>query len=693
MSKAYYVTTPIYYPSDRLHIGHALTTTMADTLARWKRMQGYDVFFLTGSDEHGLKIERKAREQGTTPQEYVDRIVATFKQLWQKLLISYDDFIRTTEERHIRVVQQIFQKIYDQGDIYKSEYEGWYCAQCEAFYTPTQVKEFEGGLCPDHGIPVEWIKEESYFFRLSRYADRLLQYIEDHPHFIQPESRRNEMVSFIKSGLEDLCVSRTTFDWGIPVPTDPKHVIYVWIDALTNYISALGYGSGDPKFEKFWPEAHHLVGKDIVRFHTVIWPIILMAAGIEPPKEVFGHGWLLVEGGKMSKTKGNVVDPMVLIDKYGVDAIRYFLLREMPYGEDGVYSEEALVRRTNTDLANDLGNLISRSLAMIERFAGGVVPEPGPEEEADRELRELAQSLPQAVDVALDRYEFAAALAAIWKLVARANKYIEDMAPWSLAKRAGAGGSAAGATGKGADNGAAAGTEDAAWARQRLNRVLYNLAETIRVVTVLASPFMPAMPDRVWPQLGIEGSPELASWESIQRWGALPPGTRVHRGEAVFPRIGEQGDAAVAEEQGAKNQLRQTAPKEGKRHKEHKEQLEKKEAARVTEPETELISIEEFARLDLRVAEVLAAEKVEKTDRLLKLRVRIGDEERTVVAGIAQYYRPEELVGKKVVVVANLKPATLRGITSQGMILAAVGDDGLSLVTPERNLASGAKVR
>lgn len=739
MSKAYYVTTPIYYPSDRLHIGHALTTTMADTLARWKRMQGYDVFFLTGSDEHGLKIERKARGKGTTPREYVDHIVATFKQLWQKLMISYDDFIRTTEDRHVRVVQQIFQKIYDQGDIYKSEYEGWYCAQCEAFYTPTQVKEFTDGLCPDHGIPVEWIKEESYFFRLSRYADRLLQYIEDHPRFIQPESRRNEMVSFIKSGLEDLCVSRTTFDWGIPVPMDPKHVIYVWIDALTNYISALGYGSGDPKFDKFWPHAHHLVGKDIVRFHTIIWPIILMAADIEPPKEVFGHGWLLVEGGKMSKTKGNVVDPLVLIDKYGVDAIRYFLLREMPYGEDGIYSEEALVRRTNTDLANDLGNLISRSLAMIERFAGGVVPEPGPEEEADRELRELAQSLPQAVDAALDRYEFATALQAVWKLVARANKYIEDQAPWSLAKRARAGSAEAGAgagavepgatqeisqganqgQGQGAAQAATPGvtqgaqratqvptpevTQDGAWARQRLHRVLYNLAETIRVVTALVSPFMPSLPERVWPQLGIQGAPDLTGWEAIHRWGALPPGTRVHRGKAVFPRIEEAGDAAGLPPAEVQAQQEKPGPGEKKGQLEVGKELGKeapgqepgqeKEAAQVAEPETELISIEEFARLDLRVAEVLAAEKVEKTDRLLKLKVRIGAEERTVVAGIAQHYQPEELVGKKVVVVANLKPATLRGITSQGMILAAVGEDGLSLVTPERDLASGAKVR
>lgn len=627
--KPFYVTTPIYYPSDKLHIGHALTTTMADTLARYKKLQGHEVFFLTGSDEHGQKIERRAKEAGVSPLEFVDGIVASFKHLWKVLNIDYSDFIRTSEERHKKVVQALFKKIYDQGDIYKSEYEGWYCTPCETFFSQRQLND---GMCPDCGRPVELLKEESYFFRMSKYADRLVEYIESHPGFIQPVTRKNEMLMFIKQGLDDLCISRTTFDWGIPVPIDEKHVIYVWFDALTNYISALGYGSDNPLFEKFWPQAIHLVGKDIVRFHTIIWPIILMAAGIELPKTVFGHGWLLIDGGKMSKSKGNVVDPLVLIDQYGSDAIRYFLLREMPYGADGYYSEEALILRINTDLANDYGNLLSRTTSMLNKFCQGVIPEPGEAEPLDEELKVIARELPKQVDQALEKFEFGAALAAIWKLINKANKYIEETAPWALAKDP--------------------------IKLKRLHTVMYNLVEAIRISTIYISPFMPNTPAKVWNQLGLTNYPEAQTWESILTWGQAPTGVKINRGEPIFPRIEEE-----------------------------------KEEVKKVEELANLIEIDDFAKVELRVAEVLAAKKVEKTDKLLELKVSLGEEERTVVAGIALHYTPEELVGKKIVIVANLKPAKLRGITSQGMILAASQGDRLGILTVDKDVPRGAKVK
>jgi methionyl-tRNA synthetase len=518
--KTFYVTTPIYYPSDNLHIGHAYTTVAADALARFKRLTGYEVWFLTGSDEHGQKIERAARACGQTPLAYVDKIVAGFKELWDRLLISYDDFIRTTEERHKRVVQAVFQKLYDQGDIYKAIYEGWYCTPCETMWTEGRLVD---GACPDCGRPVEKVEEESYFFRMSRYADRLLRYIEEHPDFIQPVSRRNEMISFVKSGLEDLCVSRTTFAWGIPVPFDRRHVIYVWVDALTNYISALGYGSADDTlFRKFWPANVHIVGKDIVRFHSVIWPIILMAAGIELPKQVMGHGWLLLESGKMSKSRGNVVDPLELVEKYGVDAVRYYLLREMPLGVDVYYSEEALVERINKDLANDFGNLVSRTLGMLERYFQGTVPAPAGSAGPDRDLIDLALATPGAVEEMMEKRDLAGALAAIWRLVGRANKYVDETAPWALRK-------------------------DPAM-QARLQTVLYNLSECVRFLGVLVSPFLPLTPPRLWPQLGIEGRAALQTWESLQ-WGKLPPGTAVRRAEALFPRI--DPEAALQRREGS----------------------------------------------------------------------------------------------------------------------------------------------
>ncbi|GAV24122.1 methionine--tRNA ligase [Carboxydothermus islandicus] len=653
MGKSFYITTPIYYPSDNLHIGHAYTTVAADTMARFKRMTGYDVWFLTGSDEHGQKIERKAKSQGLSPKEYVDPIVDSFKHLWKLLDISYDDFIRTTEERHKKVVQAIFQKLYEQGDIYKSAYEGWYCTPCEAFWTEGKLVD---GKCPDCGRPVEWTREESYFFRMSRYADRLLKHIEENPEFIVPESRRNEMINFIKQGLEDLCVSRTTFNWGIPVPFDEKHVVYVWVDALTNYISALGYGTDDDHlFQKYWPADVHLVGKDIVRFHTVIWPIILLALGVELPKKVVGHGWFVLEGGKMSKSKGNVVDPVKLVEKYGVDAVRYFLVREMPLGLDAVYSEEALINRINVDLANDLGNLLNRTLSMLEKFLGGEIPLPYEYEEIDREVIELALALPAETEKLMDKFDLAGALANIWRLVTRLNKYIDEVAPWSLNKE-----------GK----------------IERLKTVLYVVLEGYRFITVLLKPVMPNFPAKVAAQLGVNDE-ALFTWESLSNWGRLPAGVKTKKGEPLFPRLDPEILLKTTDDQPLTTINAGSAA------------TDKKEEKTVTEhaEEKSLVTIEEFSQIDLRVARVLEAERVPKTDKLMKLKVTLGDEERTIVAGIAQYYEPEALVGKQLVIVANLKPAKLRGIESQGMVLAASGNGNLQVLFVDDQIPPGSKVK
>ncbi len=650
-NKKFYITTPIYYPSGKLHIGHSYTTVAADAMSRYKRLRGYDVMFLTGTDEHGQKIQRKAEEKGITPKQYVDEIVDGIKDLWKLMKITNDRFIRTTDKYHEEVVQKIFKKLFDQGDIYKSEYEGWYCTPCESFWTKTQLAD---GKCPDCGREVELTKEESYFFRLSKYQDRLIKHIEDNPDFIQPVSRQNEMLgNFLRPGLEDLCVSRTTFNWGIPVSFDEKHVVYVWIDALSNYITAMGYmGDNEDDYIKYWPADVHLVGKEIVRFHTIIWPAMLMALGQPLPKQIFGHGWLLLDGGKMSKSKGNVVDPAILIEKYGLDSIRYFLLREVPFGSDGIFSNEALINRINSDLANDLGNLVSRTVAMIDKYFGGKIPSVRTDGEFDAELKAVLSSMPQRVEELMDKMQFSSALTEIWTAVSRTNKYIDETMPWALAK----------------DETKAA----------RLAGVMYNLAESIRIISVLLQPFMVEAPARIWAQLGIEEG-RLTSWDEGKAWGLYPEGISVNKGDIIFPRIDFKKEMEELEKMSEAETAKRQDKSPGK---------EKPSASR-----GEMISIEDFSKIDLRVARVLEAEKVEGADKLLKLKLEVGDEVRQVVSGIAKSYSPEDIVGKHIILVANLKPVKLRGIESQGMILAASDDKELVLATVDGIIGSGTRVR
>ena len=656
--KTFYLTTPIYYPSDKLHIGHSYCTVASDTLAKYKRLRGYDVRFMTGTDEHGQKIERIATSLGITPKEYVDKVVAGIKELWKSLDISYDRFIRTTDEDHVEGVKRIFKALYDKGDIYKSEYEGWYCTPCESFFTEHQLVD---GKCPDCGRDVERIKEESYFFRLSKYQDRLIKYIEDHPDFIQPPSRQKEMIAnFLKPGLEDLCVSRTSFTWGIPVEFDPKHIVYVWVDALSNYITALGYGTDhDELFKKYWPADVQIVGKEIVRFHTIIWPAMLMALDLPLPKQVFGHGWLIIDGGKMSKSKGNVVDPKVLIERYGLDAVRYFLLREIAFGQDGNFTNEALIQRINSDLANDLGNLVSRTVGMIDKYFGGKLLANQAETEFDADLKAVAAEAVVKFEEYMDKMMFSDALESLWTLIRRTNKYIDETQPWVLAKN----------------------EED----MPKLAGALYNVAESIRIVSIMLQPFMPKAPKLMQAQLGIEKDTAILEWDTIKTWGLLPKELKVEKGPAIFPRIDMKKELVELAE-AIKKAQEDTVVNKVKREEAKQAEAEKEKAEEIT--------IDDFAKVHLVTGEVIASEAVKGSSKLLKNTVKVGENVRTILSGIAKHYSPEEMVGKKVVIVENLAPRKMMGEMSNGMILCAEDENGnLSLLTDDKQFESGSEVR
>lgn len=656
--ETFYITTPIYYPSGNLHIGHAYTTTAGDVIARYKRMQGYDVRYLTGTDEHGQKIQEKAHKAGKSELEYLDEMIAGIKDLWQKLEISNDDFIRTTEARHKEVVQQIFERLLAQDDIYLGEYEGWYSVPDETYYTETQLVdpvfengEIVGGKSPDSGHEVELVKEESYFFNLSKYTDRLLEFYDENPEFIQPPSRKNEMINnFIKPGLEDLAVSRTSFDWGIHVKSNPKHVVYVWIDALVNYISSLGYLSDDDSlFKKYWPADIHIMAKEIVRFHSIIWPILLMALDIPLPKKVFAHGWILMKDGKMSKSKGNVVDPNVLIDRYGLDATRYYLMRELPFGSDGVFTPEGFVERTNYDLANDLGNLVNRTISMINKYFDGELPAyQGPKHELDKDMEQMALDTVKSFHENMDDLQFSVALSTVWKFISRTNKYIDETSPWVLAK----------------------GEEQ----KEILGNVMAHLVENIRIIAVLLRPFLTHAPKQIFTQLNIN-TPELFELESIETYGALTESIKVSdKPQPIFPRLDSTVEIDYIKES--------MQPEKKEEEKAEEEAIAKAQ-----------IDIKDFDKVEIKAATIIDAEQVKKSDKLLKIQVDLDNEQRQIVSGIAQYYQPEDIIGKKVAVVTNLKPAKLMGRKSEGMILSAEKDGVLTLVSLPSAIPNGSVIK
>ena len=662
--KTFYLTTPIYYPSGQLHIGHAYTTVASDAMIRYKKLQGYDTYFLTGTDEHGQKIQQKAQEAGVSEIEFVDNIIFGIQDLWKKLDVSYDDFIRTTQPRHKKSVQKIFQKLVDNGDIYLGEYEGWYSVSDEEYFTESQLVEVYrdadgkmiGGVAPS-GHEVQLVKEESYFFRMSKYADRLLQYYEEHPEFIQPESRKNEMINnFIKPGLEDLAVSRTSFDWGIPVPNDPKHVIYVWIDALSNYITALGYGSDDETlFNRYWPADVHFIGKEIVRFHTIYWPIMLMALDLPLPKKIFAHGWLLMKDGKMSKSKGNVVDPYMLIERYGLDSARYYLLREVPFGQDGIFTPESFIDRINSDLSNDLGNLLNRTISMINKYCGGVIPKfVEPTTEFDKELIALSKEVIAEYEEYMENMQFSKALESVWKFISRTNKYIDQTTPWILAKDE--------------EN------------QPELDKVMNYLAESLRIATILIAPALTKAPAEITKQLGIRE--DLLVFESAKTFGVFDGTVKVvEKPTPIFPRFDKDVEVEYIKEQMSPKALENL-------------ETESKEEKEDTYVElAEEITIDKFFETSLRVAEVLECEKVKKSSKLLKFKLDLGNHQRQIVSGIAKYYDPAELVGKKVAVVANLKPVKLCGELSEGMILSAEKDGILRVVEINAEIPNGAEIR
>lgn len=652
----YYITTAIAYTSKKPHIGNTYEAVLTDAIARFQRQQGYDVFFLTGTDEHGQKIQQAAEEAGITPQQYVDGVAGEVRSIWDTMNTSYDKFIRTTDADHVRVVQKIFKKFYDQGDIYKSEYEGKYCVSCEAFFTDTQLTD---GKCPDCGREVSPAREEAYFFKMSKYQDRLMKHIEEHPDFIAPESRKREMVNnFLKPGLQDLCVSRTSFSWGIPVEFDPGHVVYVWLDALTNYISAIGYDPDGPsdQYKKYWPADVHVIGKDILRFHTIYWPIFLMALGEPLPKQIFGHPWLLFGTEKMSKSRGNVMYADDLVAQFGVDAIRYYVLSEMPFASDGTITYETIIARYNSELANTLGNLVNRTVAMVQKYFGGSIPAPSAEGEFDADLKRTAADTVKAVEEKMNDLRVADALEAIFAFARRSNKYIDETAPWALAK-----------------------SEEG---RERLRTVLYNLIESIRILGVCLTAFLPQTAEKIAQQIG--GQP--SDWQSVQTFGQTVAGSGVGKAEPLFVRLDEKKKL----EEIASSLRQKYGSPEAAEPGRGQEAPASDAAAALAE---NYITIDDFAKLDLRVAKVDACEKVEGADKLYKISLSVGDERRQVVSGIAKHYTPSELVGKNVILIANLKPVKLRGVESQGMILAAEQGKKLCVVTTDGEMASGAKVR